>query len=121
MPYLIQSRHGVWKYRRVIPEPLRSRAGKREIVVSLGTKDEQEAELRSLKVHADAEAHLKAWKLLESDKPPRDTQEQGRGQSALTVASVVTQNHSAVDDWYRGLGFLETHGLPYRPHRKGMD
>lgn len=121
MPYITQSRHGVWKYRRVIPEPLRGRAGKREIVVSLGTKDEQQAELRSLKVHADAEAHLKAWRLLESDKLSRDGQGQGRGATAATVAAVVTQGHSAVDDWYRGLGFLETHGLPYRPHRKGMD
>ncbi len=120
MPYIVQSRHGVWKYRRVIPEPLRGRAGKREIVVSLGTKDEQEAELRCLRVHADAEAHLKAWKLLERDKLSQGTEEQGRGLTGLTVASVVTQDHSTVDDWYRGLGFLEAHGLPYRPYKKGM-
>ncbi|MHB2205658.1 DUF6538 domain-containing protein [Methylobacterium sp. CM6257] len=120
MPYITQSRHGVWKYRRVIPEPLRGRAGKREIVVSLGTKDEQEAELRSLRVHADAEAHLKAWRLLEHDKLSQIAAGQGRGPTALSLASVVTQDHSAVDDWYRGLGFLEAHGLPYRPYKQGM-
>lgn len=123
MPYITRSRHGVWKYRRAIPGPLRTRAGKREIIVSLGTKDEREAELKSLRVHEDAESLLRAWMVLEKGQGvQRSRGDSGdpSAASAPTVASVVAQDRSAVDDWYRGLEFLKVHGLAYRPYREGM-
>ena len=58
MIYVQQSRHGLWKYRRSIPQHLRAAAGKAEINVSLGTRDEQLAELRYVKVHGDTEVYL---------------------------------------------------------------
>lgn len=108
MPYITRSRHGVWKYRRVIPEPLRALAGKREIVQSLNTKDEQEAEARSLRFHTEAEAWLKSLKARQAPNPSRP-QEIGD-----------TTGHSEVDDWFRGTAFLAATGLPLRS-RRSMD
>lgn len=49
--YVQVSKSGVFRYRRVLPPAVRALAGKREILVSLRTKDPNEAELRYLKVH----------------------------------------------------------------------
>ncbi|WP_082552694.1 DUF6538 domain-containing protein [Methylobacterium sp. Leaf456] len=100
MPYITRSRHGVWKYRRVIPEPLRALAGKREIVQSLNTKDEQEAEARSLRLHTEAEAWLKS---LKSRQAPT---------TSLPHELSDTTGHTSVDDWFRGTAFLAATGLP---------
>ena len=58
MIYAQRSRHGIWKYRRSIPSSLRSAAGKREINVTLNTKDEQAAQLAYVKVHGQMETYL---------------------------------------------------------------
>lgn len=58
MLYAHRSRHGVWKYRRAFPKDLRATAGKREINISLETKDEREAQISYLKVHGRAEKYL---------------------------------------------------------------
>lgn len=56
--YIQRSRRGIYRYRRALPPALRLQAGKREIAVSLRTKDPKVAEFRYLKVHHDAEAWL---------------------------------------------------------------
>ena len=45
MLYAQRSRHGIWKYRRAIPQALRLAAGRREINVTLSTRDDLEAQL----------------------------------------------------------------------------
>lgn len=59
-PYVQLSRHGVFRYRRVISPAIRARAGKREILVSLRTKDAKIAEIRYLKAHLASEEWLNA-------------------------------------------------------------
>ena len=59
MLYAQRSRHGVWKYRRAIPQALRLAAGRREINVTLSTRDDLEAQLAYVKAHGEAEAYLK--------------------------------------------------------------
>lgn len=66
LPYLQRSRHGVFRYRRAVPLTLREAAGKREILISLRTKNPADAELRLLQAHLDAETWLRA---LRSDAP----------------------------------------------------
>lgn len=51
MQYAVRSRHGIWKYRRAIPQALRLAVGKREVNVSLYTRDEFAAQLAYVKVH----------------------------------------------------------------------
>ncbi|MFG1397315.1 tyrosine-type recombinase/integrase [Roseixanthobacter pseudopolyaromaticivorans] len=60
LPYLQRSRHGVFRYRRAVPLSLRETAGKREILISLRTKNPADAELRLLQAHLDAETWLRA-------------------------------------------------------------
>lgn len=107
MPHIAQSRHGIWKYRRGIPESLRPFMGKREIVVSLGPKGERAAELRSLTACQEAEGLLTAWKA------------QAAG-VARPVTGVVSEERSAIEDWYCGLDFHSAHGFAYRSCRKGI-
>ncbi|HEV2603221.1 MAG TPA: DUF6538 domain-containing protein [Microvirga sp.] len=97
MRYIQASRHGVFKYRRVIPPELQKAAGRREFVQSLNTKDAAEAELRALKVHRDVEAWLRALKITAGP---------------LDRTRAFSDQLTSVDDWYRGLGFLKTLGLP---------
>lgn len=59
-PYIQLSRHGTFRYRRVIPPDIRPAAGKREILVSLRTKDRSTAEIRYLKVHLASEEWLQS-------------------------------------------------------------
>ena len=59
MLYAQRSRHGIWKYRRAIPQALRLAAGRREINVTLCTSDDREAQLAYVKAHGEAEAYLK--------------------------------------------------------------
>ena len=59
-PYIQLSRNRVYRYRRVIPKPFRAKAGRWEIVTSLGTKDPKVAELRYLKTHLLAEEWLRS-------------------------------------------------------------
>ena len=59
MLYAQRSRHGIWKYRRAIPQALRLAAGRREINVTLSTRDDLEAQLAYVKAHGEAEAYLK--------------------------------------------------------------
>src|SRR5687767_11174350 len=77
--YVRVTKHGVFKYRRRIPAALQSTAGRREIVLSLNTKDPHEAGIRALKVHGDAEVWLKA---LASTKEP--------ARRAITVAGELS-------------------------------
>ncbi|MEP9357020.1 site-specific integrase [Xanthobacter sp. KR7-65] len=58
VPYLQRTRHGIFRYRRVVPPSLKAAAGKREILVSLRTKSVHLAEGRFIKAHAEAEAWL---------------------------------------------------------------
>ena len=67
--YLQLSRNGVFRYRRVVPEPLRIKAGRWEILVSLRTKDPKAAELPYLKAHVAAEEWLQS--LVAIDQPGR--------------------------------------------------
>lgn len=55
MQYATRSRHGIWKYRRAIPQALRLAAGKREINLSLYTRDDREAQTAYVKAHGVAE------------------------------------------------------------------
>jgi hypothetical protein len=59
MVYAQRSRHGIWKYRRSIPQALRLVAGSREINVSFKTRDEQVAQLAYVKAHGEAEKYLR--------------------------------------------------------------
>ena len=54
LPY-VQLRGEVFRYRRPVPPPLRGIVGKREILISLQTRDPGEAELRFLEVHLSTE------------------------------------------------------------------
>ena len=58
--YLQLSRNNVFRYRRVIPEPLREIAGRWEIVTSLGTKDLKLATKLYPATHAKAESWLQS-------------------------------------------------------------
>lgn len=58
LPYLQRTRHGIFRYRRVVPPSLRKPAGKREILVSLRTKSVQVAQGRFIRAHAETESWL---------------------------------------------------------------
>jgi integrase len=94
--YVRVSKQGRFKYRRGVPAALQAAAGRREIVQSLNTKNPQEAELRALKVHGDAEAWLKA---LRSVRAP--------GPLAIAIADDLT----SVNEWHCSKGFLASLGL----------
>src|SRR5262245_26055001 len=94
MLYASRSRHGVWRYRRAVPEPLREVAGRREYVVSLETRDDEEAAQRHAKVHLEAERQFRVW----------------RAQAA--GAAVQTGEE---DEWAKGLEFLKRNRLEYVP------
>ncbi|MGQ7249305.1 DUF6538 domain-containing protein [Halomonas sp. V046] len=57
-PYLIRSRHGLWYFRLVVPEPLRTSVGKREIRRSLGTRNKREAFLGAAQALIEARQML---------------------------------------------------------------
>ena len=90
MLYASRSRHGVWRYRRAIPQPLRGVAGKREYVVSLDTRDDAEAAQRHAKVHIEAEQRFKRWRVEASGTPVPNSEE---------------------DEWEKGNRFLRHSGL----------
>lgn len=59
-PYLFRSRHGVYKYRRAIPQRLRDAASnRREWIVSLNTKDASTAHRAWADAHAKAEGYFR--------------------------------------------------------------
>ncbi len=94
MLYAHQSRHGVWKYRRAIPKALTLAAGKREINVTLHTRDERQAQNSYVKVHGDAEQYLQS------------------------LARMVANPKSATNDkqiWELGQAYLRSLKMPYVP------
>ena len=94
MQYAVRSRHGMWKYRRAIPQALRLAAEKREINVTLHTRDDVAAQLAYVKVHGIAEAYLK------------------------TLARRATNPKSATSDkeaWELGQAYLRQMRMPYVP------
>lgn len=94
MQYATRSRHGIWKYRRAIHQVLRLAAGKREITVSLRTKDDREAQLAYVKAHGDAEGYL------------------------ASLTRMVANPNSKTNDndiWKLGQVFLQKIRLPYVP------
>ena len=56
------NRHGVYYFRKAVPLPLRSVIGKREILVSLKTKDREVAKSRLHRAALEADALLAAAK-----------------------------------------------------------
>ena len=94
MQYATRSRHGIWKYRRAIPQALRRAAGKREIIVSLLTKDDSEAQPAYVKAHGDAEGYLASLKRM--------------------VANPKSEANDN-DIWKLGQAFLQKLRLPYVP------
>ena len=94
MQYAHRSRHGIWKYRRAIPEALRLVAKKREINVSLRTGDDLKAQPEYVKVHGEAEAYLKAL-----------------ARAAANPKSVDNDK----DAWELGRAFLRRLRMPYVP------
>jgi integrase len=97
MLYASRSRHGVWRYRRAIPEPLWRLAGKREYTVSLRTRDDAEATQRHAKVHLDAERQFKLWR---------------------AQASGVGEQTTEEDEWAKGREFLKLNRLDYIPFER---
>jgi hypothetical protein len=93
MLYASRSRHGIWRYRRAIPGPLRSVAGRREYVVSLETRDDAEAAQRHARVHLDAERQFGLW----------------RAQASGAIESLEE------NEWARGNRFLTRNGLVFVP------
>lgn len=59
MPQPIKSRHGVYKFRKVVPKKLRAALGKSEILISLETKDPKVAKERYQAAADEAELDLK--------------------------------------------------------------
>jgi integrase len=94
MLYASRTRHGIWRYRRAIPGPLRNVAGRREYVVSLETRDDDVAARRHAKVHLEAERQFKLWRAEASGVPVRTSEE---------------------DEWSKGVQFLKRNGLDYIP------
>jgi integrase len=94
MLYASRTRHGIWRYRRAVPEPLREVAGRREYVVSLETRDDEEAARRHAKVHLEAEKQFKVWRAQAAGAPVQTWEE---------------------DEWAKGLEFLKRNRLEYVP------
>src|SRR5262245_50483658 len=90
MLYASRSRHGIWRYRRALPEALRSFAGRREYLASLGTRDDAQAAQRHARVHLEAEQQFQRWR-------------------AEAAGASVPNN----DEWAEGLRFLRRNGLEY--------
>jgi len=59
-PHVQITKHGIFRYRRRVPGDLIAAAAKREILVSLKTKDRSVAELRLLEVHLQVERWLRS-------------------------------------------------------------
>ena len=55
-PHLVKTKTGAYRYRRRVPDALRSIIGKQEIVQSLKTRDERQVPLRLAKIHTEVEA-----------------------------------------------------------------
>ncbi len=94
MQYAVRSRHGIWKYRRAIPQALRLAAGKREFNASLYTRDEVAAQLAYVKVHGETEAYL------------------------TTLSRMAANPKSANSDkeiWELGQAYLRKMRMPYVP------
>lgn len=94
MLYAHRSRHGIWKYRRSIPQPLRLAAGQREINVSLHTRNDHEAQAAYVKVHGEAEQYLQS------------------------LSCMVANPKSATNDkqiWELGQAFLRSLKMPFVP------
>jgi hypothetical protein len=51
MTELDRDRHGTYRVRRIVPEPLRAINGKTALIESLGTKDPREAKERAPALH----------------------------------------------------------------------
>ena len=94
MVYSQKSRHGLWKYRRVIPKALQTLAGKREINVTLGTRDEQQAQRNYVKVHGETENYLDSL------------------QKLLTNPSIINTEKEASD---LGMAYLRQIKMNYEP------
>jgi integrase len=73
MVYAQRSRHGLWKYRRAIPSDLRTLAGKREINVTLGTRDDLLAQRAYLKVHGETESYLASLRKVHANPRNRNS------------------------------------------------
>ena len=94
MQYSTRSRHGIWKYRRAIPQALRLAAGHREINVTLSTRDDREAQHAYVRAHGAAEAYL--------------------SNLSRMVASPKSSN-SEKEIWELGQAFLRSIRMPYLP------
>jgi integrase len=72
--YLSKSRHGVYYFRAVLPQGVRSRVGRREVRISLRTKDRAKAKvLVALKALTMTKSlsHLEPWELEEYERLER--------------------------------------------------
>lgn len=114
-PYIQRSRHGVLRYRRVIPASLRAAAGKVEIVVSLRTKEVRSAGVRYLTVHEAIERWLRS---LGAPEAPETSPEAQAFDLAPYVAR-LTQRPSARHD--RSAAYANQtpsgHASPCQPFR----
>lgn len=70
-PHVQITGHGIFRYRRRVPSNLIAAAAKREILVSLKTKDRSVAELRFLEVHLQVERWMRS---LDPGSPAADFQ-----------------------------------------------
>ena len=94
MLYAQRSRHGIWKYRRAIPQALRLAAGRSEINVTLSTRDDLEAQLAYVKAHGEAEAYLK---------------------TLVKLAANPKSANSDKEIWELGKAYMQQIKLPYVP------
>ncbi|WP_446698620.1 DUF6538 domain-containing protein [Aquabacter sp. L1I39] len=60
LPHVQITKQGVFRYRRRVPSGLVAVAAKREVLISLKTKDRSVAELRLLEVHLQVERWLRS-------------------------------------------------------------
>jgi integrase len=84
--YLLKSRHGVYYFRAVIPREVRAKGGRREVRISLRTKDRAKAKvLVALKALSMTKTvpHLEHWEL---------------------------EEHERLERYQRGLALIEKHG-----------
>ena len=94
MLYAQRSRHGVWKYRRAVPKALSLLVGRSEIIVSLRTRDDREAQLAYVKAHGEVEAHFK---------------------NLSKLAANPKSANSDKEIWELSMAFMRQIKLPYLP------
>ena len=94
MQYAHRSRHGIWKYRRAIPQALRDAAGQREINVTLSTRDDREAQHAYVRAHGEAETYLS---------------------NLSRIVTYPKSSNSEKEIWELGQAFLRSIRLPYLP------